>query len=109
MRNLERICAGTNFSPEAEIAVQSAATLARATGAQLHLLHVVHRPALYERVLHRQSHAEPELVSRASEHLRESTNDPAFAGLTIEHHVRIGTPDVELVAACTDLAGELLV
>jgi nucleotide-binding universal stress UspA family protein len=108
MRNLQRVCVGTNFSPEAEVAVQSAASLARSTGAQLHLIHVVHRPALYERVLHRQSHSEEDLIGRATDHLRQSTSGSVYAGLTIEYHVRIGVPDAELIAACVEARGDLL-
>ena len=33
MQNLQRLCVGTNFSPESDLAVRAATTLARATGA----------------------------------------------------------------------------
>ena len=90
MQNLQRLCVGTNFSPESDVAIQSAVTLARATGAQIDVLHVVHRPALYERVLQRQTTSDDEIVARATEHLRQSTGGAAFAGLTVHHHVRVG-------------------
>jgi universal stress protein E len=109
MQKLQRLCVGTNFSPEADLAVQSAATLARTTGAQLDLVHVVHRPALYERVLHRHPTSDEELVARAGEHLRQVTTGPQFAGITLGHHVRIGTPFAELIAGCRELGGGLLV
>jgi len=109
MQNLQRVCVGTNFSPEADLAVQSAVRLARATGARLDLLHVVHRPALYERVIHRHAADEAELVARATEHLRQSASGAPFAGLSVGHHVRVGAPHTELIAGCRELGGGLLV
>src|SRR5512144_2430748 len=98
MDNLKRIGVGTNFSPEADLAVRSAATLARETGAHLDLVHVVHRPALYERVLHRQHLSDEELQAGATEHLRQLAGGTTLAGLDVSHHVRIGTPYEELLA-----------
>jgi nucleotide-binding universal stress UspA family protein len=108
MQNLQRLCVGTNFSNEADLAVQSAVTLARSTGAHLDLVHVIHRPHLYERVLHRHAAADGELKNRALEHLRQSTS-AAFTGLSVDHHVRIGTPAVELLACSRELNADLLV
>lgn len=109
MQRLQRLCAGSNFSPESDCAVQSAVTLARETGAHLDLVHVVHRPHLYERVLQRHPTGDQELVARAAEHLRQTTGGPAFAGVAISHHVRVGTPFSELIAACQELGDGLLV
>lgn len=109
MDNLKRIGVGTNFSTEADLAVQSAATLARQTGAHLDLVHVVHRPALYERVLYRQHLSDEELQTRAAEHLRQSAGGSSLAGIGVSHHVRIGTPDEELLAACDELGDGVLV
>jgi nucleotide-binding universal stress UspA family protein len=109
MDNLKRIGVGTNFSPEADLAVRSAASLARETGAHLDLVHVVHRPALYERVLHRQHLSDEELQAGATEHLRQLAGGTTLAGLDVSHHVRIGTPYEELLAACRELGDGLLV
>lgn len=109
MQKLQRVCVGTNFSPEAALAVQSALTLARATGAPLDLVHIVHRPALYERVLHRHPASDQELVARATAHLQQVASGPGFAGITIGHHVRLGAPFAELIAGCRELGGSLLV
>jgi nucleotide-binding universal stress UspA family protein len=109
MDNLKRIGVGTNFSPEADLAVRSASTLARATGAHLDLVHVVHRPALYERVLHRQHLTDAALQGRATEHLRQSAAGSIPAGLDASYHVRIGTPHEELLAACRELGDGLIV
>jgi nucleotide-binding universal stress UspA family protein len=109
MQNLQRICAGTNFTPESTVAVHSAATLARATGAHLDLVHVVHAPALYERVLQRTRPNDEELRARAAAHLQQSAVGGPFEGLDIGHHVRIGTPFAELIAAAHELGAGLLV
>jgi len=109
MQNLQRLCAGTNFSPEAELAVRSAATIARATGAPLDLIHVVHRPHLYERVLQRHAGSDDELTARAAEHLRQWTAGLNLPGVTLGHSVRVGTPFGELIAGCHELGGGLLV
>src|SRR5215831_6051574 len=109
MQSLQRMCVGTNFSPESEIAVRSAVTLARTTGAHLHLVHVVQRPHLYERVLQRHAVPSEDMLPRALEHLRQSTGGPLFAGLGIDHHVRFGAPFAELIAACRELDCGLLV
>jgi nucleotide-binding universal stress UspA family protein len=109
MQNLKRLCVGTNFTRESDLAVQSAVRLARATGAQLDFVHVIHRPALYERVLQRHRPDDAELRNAALAHLREATAGAEFAGLTICQHVRIGTPFAELIAACHELDAGLLV
>jgi nucleotide-binding universal stress UspA family protein len=109
MQKLQRVCVGTNFSPAADLAVQTAATMARATGAELNVLHVVHRPALYERVLHRHAEDDDALTARALEHLRQSTAGPTMAGIVVHHHVRLGTEYTELIAGCRDVGGGLLV
>jgi nucleotide-binding universal stress UspA family protein len=109
MDNLKRIGVGTNFSPEADLAVRSAATLAREIGAHLDLVHVVHRPALYERVLHRQQLSDDEVQARADEQLRQSAGGATLAGLDVSYHIRIGTPYEEVLAACRELGDGLLV
>lgn len=108
MEHLKRICVGTNFSAEADLAVQSAASLARAAGAHLDLVHVVHRPALYERVLQRQHLTDEEMLARAGQHLRE-TSAAAVAGLDVAYHVSIGTPFAELINVSKSLGANLLV
>lgn len=109
MQNLKRLCAGTNFSPESDFAVQSAAGLARAAGAHLDLVHVVHRPHLYERVLKHANANEGELLAGARKHLEQAASGPLFAGLSVATHVRIGIPFAELLAFCREQPPELLV
>lgn len=108
MRNLTRICVGTNFSPEAEAAVSSAVMLARETRAALDLVHVVHRPALYERALARHA-AAADLVAQAEEHLRRLVEEPTFAGLEVRYHVRPGAPFASLIGLARELGAQLLV
>jgi nucleotide-binding universal stress UspA family protein len=83
--------------------------LARATGAHLDLLHVIHRPPLYERVLLKEQPLEAELARQAVEHLRTVVGAPAFAGLSIEPQARVGTPYATLVAFARERQCDLLV
>jgi nucleotide-binding universal stress UspA family protein len=109
MQKLQRVCVGTNFTPESDLAVQSAVRLARTAGAHLDFVHAIHPPALYERVLQRVRPSDDELCSRALAHLREATAAADVAGLSVGHHVRIGTPFAELIAASRELGSDLLV
>lgn len=109
MRNLKKLCVGTNFSDEAEHGVQAAVALARATGAHIDLVHVVHRPPLYERVLLREQGLIAELERQATERLRAMTATPAFAGLSVAHHARHGAPFAELIAVAREQGSDLVV
>lgn len=109
MRKLQRLCVGTNFTPESDWALTAGATLARTTGAHLYLLHVVHRPALYERVLHKQHPVDDELVGRALDHLKTLAASPALAGLPVEYRARVGTPYAELISFAREQSCDLLV
>ncbi len=109
MHNLKRLCVGTNFSPEADHGLGAAAALARATGAHLDLVHVVHRPPLYERVLLKEQGLVKELEVQALKHLRAIGAGPLFAGLSIECHARHGAPFAELIAFAREQRCDLLV
>src|SRR5690606_4508632 len=109
MRNLKRIGVGTNFSPESDLALAAAATLARAGGAELDVVHVIQRPPLYERMVLAEGALIKQLEEQALAQLRARTSGPAFAGLTIAHHTRVGAPFAELVALTADQQHDLLV
>jgi len=108
MRQLNRLCVGTNFSPEAEHALTAAAHLARATGAHLDLLHVIQRPLLYERVLRKQEPLVTSLERQAQDYLQRLAEAPPFAGLSLECHVRVGTPFTELIAFSRERGHDLI-
>jgi nucleotide-binding universal stress UspA family protein len=98
MRNLQRICVGTNFSPQADLALGTAVALARATRASIDLVHVVHRPPLYERMVQSEQKLVGELERKAVAHLEQLAGSPAFAGVAIATHTRVGSPFAELLA-----------
>lgn len=109
MRTLRRICVGTNFSPESDLALATAVTLARATGAGIDLLHVVHRPPLYERMVSSARDLVADLERQATARLGQLAAAPAFAGVAIAPQVRIGAPFAEIVALARDLRHDLVV
>ena len=109
MRNLQRICVGTNFSPEADLALGTAVALARATQARIDLVHVVHRPPLYERMVQSEQKLIGELERKAATHLQQIASSPAFAGVTIATHARVGSPFAELLALSRAHGHDLIV
>lgn len=109
MRTLQRICVGTNFSPEADLALGTAVALARATQARIDLVHVVHRPHLYERLVQSEPKLVAELERKAAAHLQQIAGSPAFAGVSIATHVRIGAPFAELLALARAEGHDLVV
>ncbi|MDX2166555.1 MAG: universal stress protein [Deltaproteobacteria bacterium] len=109
MHRLKKVCVGTDFSPEAEHALSAASGLARIAGAQLDVVHVIHRPPLYERVLLKEQPLVADLEREALEHLKKVTAAPAFAGLSVGCHARVGTPFDQLLKFSQEQAHDLLV
>ena len=109
MRRLQRIGVGTNFSPEADLALSAAAMLARAGRTEVDVVHVVQRPPLYERMLHAEGALLAQLEQQALAQLQARTATPAFAGLRVSHHTRVGAPFAELIALTRDQQHDLLV
>lgn len=109
MRTLERIGVGTNFSPQSDVALGVAVALARATQARIDLVHVVHRPPLYERMVLSEQQLLSDLQRKATDHLQQLASAPAFAGVPIAVHARIGTPFAELLALASEQRHDLIV
>ncbi|MFN8644147.1 MAG: universal stress protein [Candidatus Binatia bacterium] len=109
MRTLQRICVGSNFSPQADLALGTAVALARATQARIDLVHVVHRPPLYERLVQSEQKLVAALEEKAAAHLQQIAGSPAFAGVTIATHVRVGAPFAELLAMARAEGHDLIV
>lgn len=109
MRTLKRICVGTNFSPESDLALATAVALARTTGASIDLLHVVHRPPLYERMVLSERSLIADLEREAANRLGQLAASPAFAGVPIAVQVRVGSPFAEIVTVSNDLKHDLVV
>src|SRR5512143_2448850 len=109
MRTLERIGVGTNFSPQSDVALGVAVALARATRARIDLVHVVHRPPLYERMVLSEQKLVADLAQKAASHLQQLASSPAFAGVPIAVHTRTGTPYNELLAVAREQRHDLIV
>jgi nucleotide-binding universal stress UspA family protein len=109
MRTLERIGVGTNFSPQSDVALGVAVALARATHARIDLVHVVHRPPLYERMVLSERKLVADLEQKAASHLQQLASSPAFAGVPIAVHTRTGTPYNELLAVAREQRHDLIV
>ncbi|HSP98829.1 MAG TPA: universal stress protein [Candidatus Dormibacteraeota bacterium] len=109
MRTLERIGVGTNFSPQSDVALGVAVALARATHARIDLVHVVHRPPLYERMVLSEQKLVADLEQKAASHLQQLASSPAFAGVPIAVHTRTGTPFNELLAVAREQRHDLIV
>lgn len=109
MRTLERIGVGTNFSPQSDVALGVAVALARVTHARIDLVHVVHRPPLYERMVLSEQKLVADLQQKATAHLQQLATAPAFAGVEIAVHTRIGAPFAELLAVAHEQRHDLIV
>lgn len=109
MRTLTRICVGTNFSPESDLALATAVALARPTGATIDLVHVVHRPHLYERMVLSEKSLVADLERQAAARLQQLAASPAFGGVPIAVHVRHGAPFAEIVTAAREGGHDLVV
>jgi len=100
MQAISHIVAGTDFSAEADLAVHRAASISKALGAKLHLIHVVHPLDLYagsELSFSFQTHyqqAQQEIVKTQIDtlafKLREQFN------ITVEAATRIGRAHTEI-------------
>lgn len=109
MRTLERIGVGTNFSPQSDVALGVAVALARVTQARIDLVHVVHRPPLYERMVLSEQKLVADLQQKSTAHLQQLASAPAFAGVPIAVHTRVGAPFAELLAVAHEQRHDLIV
>jgi universal stress protein E len=112
MRHLSRICVGFHFTRQSELALRSAATLARTFGAVVDVVTVVEPAPLYRRVLTRrqsQLASVDDLVARWRERLADAIKAAALEDLTVSPHVRVGRPFSELITGCREGQAELLV
>jgi len=112
MRRLTRICTGFHFTPESELALRSAAALARSFAVEIDILTVIEPVSLYRRVLtpiQSRLIAIDELVARSRERLEDLARSREMEGLSVHCDVRVGSPFVELIDGCRESGAELLV
>jgi universal stress protein E len=112
MHRLRRIVVGYNFFPDGEVALRSAKMLAAQTGAEVYVLHVVEPgPAIgyVGATAHRSDVVLQEIAFKLQPRLQEVTTTLLGPHLRFETHVCIGKPFVELITACRQWAGNLIV
>jgi nucleotide-binding universal stress UspA family protein len=93
-----RILLATDGSREAELAVTTAADLAKSTDSELHVVHVGEMPLVYhpERHGHRAEYEEQQ--KEAQQLLEAQVERMKEAGATVvQAHLRMGVPDEEIV------------
>jgi nucleotide-binding universal stress UspA family protein len=109
---IRNILLPTDFGPSSERSADYAASLARALGAAVHLVHVIEAPAPRPRPWHQRPSAET-LEGRYHEDrarleaLAAAKLRPASDRITVE--VRIGSPAKAIVDAAIDYGADLIV
>lgn len=109
---LQRLCVGTNFGPESEAAIATAAALAQTYAAHVDLISVVQPPSFYAKVLSPiQSRLED--VDAVVERVRQRLDGVARQGplehLAVVAQVRVGTPFAEIIAHVRQQQDDLVV
>ena len=112
MTQLRRIVVGHNFFPDGEMAVQSAAALAKRSGAEILLTHIVEPFPLSLRMGFPTVPVQKlldEAVSHTNTQLADLVARPEYASLRIETDAHVGKPFVELITTCRRWHGDLIV
>jgi nucleotide-binding universal stress UspA family protein len=105
-----KILLATDSSKEAELAANTAVSLAHETGSELHVVHVLalpldtHDPSSFEPEVRRQ------LETRARKRLEEEMGRIEASGGAVEgSHLGVGRPDAEIVALAEEIGAGLVV
>ena len=109
---LRRIVVGHNFFPDGEVALRSAAVLAERAAAALYVLHVVEPYPLYQKMRFPTLPAEAmleEVVLKMRAQLKGLAESQEFSRLRVESDAHVGKPFVELIRACRDWNGDLVI
>jgi universal stress protein E len=112
MKTLQRIVIGHSFFPDGDIALRSAAVLARQANAALYLLHVVEPYPVYQKLRFPSVPAEAmleEVVLKMRTELSELAAGSLLSGLRVETDAHIGKPFLELIRTCRTWNANLLV
>lgn len=108
MPNLSRIGVGVDFREKTDHVLECAARLARSSGAEVDLIHILRPPPAYDRVLVKVRDL-PD-IEQSLERARSSLASLArsLKGVAATSHVGVGVPEVEVLARATELGDDLL-
>lgn len=111
MSQLQKIVVGHDLRAGGEIALRSAAELAKRCAARLRLVHIVEPQHSYQRISHpfTSPYTMEEIVRKTGARLQALTAGPEVAGLQVEYEVRGGKPFVELIIARRAWHADLIV
>lgn len=112
MIQYRNVVLATDFSQPAREAGAHALAIARATGATLHLIHVIEEFSYWENFALKtfpSPEVLDELESNARLALQDLFEDEERGGLEVETHVRHGKPFVEIIRAARDLEADVVV
>jgi nucleotide-binding universal stress UspA family protein len=113
VEKLDRIGVGVDLGDdEPSDALRAAGVLARRAKAGVDLVHVVHLPPLYNRVVSpiQSSLREPDgLIAKLGEKLAGVAADPALAGLDVRCHLPVGVPHAGLISCCRAQGDDVIV
>ena len=111
MTQLKRIVVGHDLGIGGEVALKSAAVLAKRCGAALRLVHVVEPQHSYQRISHplTSPYTLEEIAQKTGAKLQVLAASPELAHLQVEYEVRTGKPFAELIIARRAWQGDLIV
>jgi nucleotide-binding universal stress UspA family protein len=111
MKKLSRIIVGHDLGAGGEVALQSAAVLAKRCSAALRVVHVVEPLDSYQRLSHPFTSPYPleEIAEKTGAKLKELVAGAELAGVEAEYEVRTGKPFVELIVAQRAWLADLIV
>ncbi len=108
MHKLSRIGVGIDFREKTDHVIESAARLARSSGAAVDLIHILRPPPIYDRVLV-QVREMPDIdqaLGRAREALRSLA--ATMSGLEVAVHAQAGIPEVEMLTQAAEIGDDML-
>jgi nucleotide-binding universal stress UspA family protein len=112
MVQYRNVLLATDFSESAREAAAHALAVASATGATLHLLHVIEEFSYWEN-FDLKTFPTPEVLDELTSNARLALEDlfekEERGGLTVETDVRRGKPFVEIIRAARDLEADVVV
>ena len=111
MSQLKRIIVGHDLRAGGEIALKSAAVLAKRCGAALRLVHVVEPLHSYQRISHPRTspYTIEDVAQRIGARLQALSASPELSHLQVQYEVRRGKPFVELIIARRAWQADLIV